>query len=373
MAESYPYHRFAEIFPLLDNAELDKLAENIAAHGLIEPVDLFRGEILDGRNRYRACREIGIEATFRVFTGSEREAFDYVISKNLRRRHMNEAQRAMVSSRIARAGGPRDDAENDPSEPAGTPDAPVMSVEDAAEAMNVSKRSVYRADVVIEQGVPELVAAVDAGSVAVSAAAEVATLGDDEQRAIVEGGPAAITEAARKQRQRQRAADTAPESATETLRYWYLPTKLAEAVVEVMDPAGQLLAIGGLMLADATGEAIMVSPDLRAKPWIGRVLLAPFEKPREFMSKLIAHVEGGSVTEAIAIVPSETEADWFHQSFTAARCAVFLRGRIRWVDQRGAECLKDRGIGHTAFYFGPEGEAWQFIAAFNGLGLAVKV
>ena len=67
--------------------------------GLHEPIWLYEGQILDGRNRYRACQELGIPCPTRVYEGQEPLAFN--LSLNLHRRHLNESQRAMVAERLA--------------------------------------------------------------------------------------------------------------------------------------------------------------------------------------------------------------------------------------------------------------------------------
>ena len=70
---------------------------DIKANGLREPITLHPdGSILDGRNLYRACLAVGVDAVFTKWdsTGTP-EAF--VISKNLARRLLNESQRAMMA------------------------------------------------------------------------------------------------------------------------------------------------------------------------------------------------------------------------------------------------------------------------------------
>src|ERR1700677_873101 len=49
------FHPLAHIFPMLDDDELKTLAEDIKDKGLTEPITLYEGKVLDGRNRYRAC------------------------------------------------------------------------------------------------------------------------------------------------------------------------------------------------------------------------------------------------------------------------------------------------------------------------------
>lgn len=57
------------------------------------------GQILDGRNRMRAATAAGVQCPMMLFTGPAPMAF--VISANLRRRHMDESPRAMVAAKLA--------------------------------------------------------------------------------------------------------------------------------------------------------------------------------------------------------------------------------------------------------------------------------
>lgn len=198
MTQRLAHHPYADLFPMMSTLEHEILREDIAENGLLEEVVLLDGQILDGRNRYKALCELAdagrIEAEliehetswlFVPFSDEnsifsthtiEQGPLAFVVSKNLSRRHLNESQRAMVAAKLANLGEGR---------PAETAPIGAVSQEQAAEKLNVSRRSVQRASEVQERAAPELQQAVERGDVSVSAAAEVATLPKAEQKAIV--------------------------------------------------------------------------------------------------------------------------------------------------------------------------------------------
>lgn len=312
-------HPFANLFPMMTDAEYNAHRDDIGRTGINHPIVLHRGAILDGRNRYRAALELNIGIATQVFAGSDREALDLVCSENIHRRHLTTEQRALIAARMAeiRLGGNQHTAGkpasieapslplmNAPafagagaagpkrtSWPAGhtvtmtreasfcpdgtdnvgtcacgekfkypvdmhaqmdaaveahwrehdgaaqvdlrgaptkaapnitenittgaiappprpiEPPKPLISQSDAAAIMGVSRSSVQRAAIVIEKGVPELADAVAAGTVAASAAADIAQLPLERQREIIaQADPKAVKAVAKEQRSAKREA-----------------------------------------------------------------------------------------------------------------------------------------------------------------------
>lgn len=99
-------HPLAERFPLIDGDEYERFRADIAANGLRDAITTFGGKILDGRNRYRACLELGVTPRFVEFVGTEEEAAALVDSRNLERRHLTaEQQRQRRAEKVRQLAG----------------------------------------------------------------------------------------------------------------------------------------------------------------------------------------------------------------------------------------------------------------------------
>lgn len=91
----YEFHEIANLFPLMFEKEFKEFKEDIKKNGLQEPIILYEDKILDGRNRYKACRELGIEPDSKIFSGEDPTG--YIISKNVFRRHLNLWQKTKIA------------------------------------------------------------------------------------------------------------------------------------------------------------------------------------------------------------------------------------------------------------------------------------
>jgi ParB-like chromosome segregation protein Spo0J len=90
-------HPAADLFPLMGQAELAALAEDIAENGLLQPILLDdAGRVLDGRNRLRACLMACVTPRFMTIDGDDPLAL--VLSLNVSRRNTTASQRAIIAA-----------------------------------------------------------------------------------------------------------------------------------------------------------------------------------------------------------------------------------------------------------------------------------
>lgn len=140
-----------------------------------------RTHLLDGRARLRACAELGLEPRIVEWDGQGGTEEAFIIARNLRRRHLSESQRALIGAQLAtlqhgrKRAGMRAGAGvvSDEAGDAG------LTQEEAGAALSVSPRSIRAARRVVEEGPPELAAAIQQGALTVNAGA--ALLGRPEQ------------------------------------------------------------------------------------------------------------------------------------------------------------------------------------------------
>ena len=151
-------HPAAGAFPLLEGDELQELADDIRAQGLLEPIVVHEGMILDGRNRQRACELAGVEPRYQEWVSNGRTPLEFVVAKNLHRRHLTPAQRAAIAAELLpeleqEAKARRiDNVRKDGDRPTGH-SRPVggRSAEKAADLVGVGKTSVKTAKRIQEQ------------------------------------------------------------------------------------------------------------------------------------------------------------------------------------------------------------------------------
>lgn len=89
-------HAAADAWPMMDDERFGELRTDIEANGQREPITLCDGMILDGRNRYLACVDLGIEPLTREYEG---DPWSFAWSLNGARRDLEATVRALIFKR----------------------------------------------------------------------------------------------------------------------------------------------------------------------------------------------------------------------------------------------------------------------------------
>ena len=153
---------------------------------------------------------------------------------------------------------------------------------------------------------------------------------------------------------------------------WYTPPQFLEAVRDVLggfdlDPAS----------CDAAQKHVQAARyfdkehDGLGFEWRGRVWLnPPYSQPAigEFVSKLLAELHAGRVTEAVMLTHNYTDTAWFHEAQSAATAICFTRGRVKFVNPAGETAAPTQG--QAFFYFGSNPA--PFVARFSEIGFVVR-
>jgi ParB family chromosome partitioning protein len=339
-------HPLAQLIPEMSDGDYSALRDDVAVNGLREPVVLYEGKILDGRHRYRACHEVVRCAHFAEFIGKDPAA--YVISLNVRRRHLTASQLAFVALEVEKVyaeeakkrQGTRTDLEATSSNDLEKVE-PIHAARKAAEV--VGANHAYLSDAkVIEREAPDLADSVKAGEMTV---------------------PAAKREVKRRR----------PHVAQRTGNAeWYTPAAYIKAAVAVMggidlDPASSEMA--NTVVGAATFYTKADNP--LCQEWTGRVWMNPpyaTAAIEHFCTKLVMHYRAGDVTEACVMVNNATETKWFQEIGTLAPAICFPKGRVRFWQPGGSRGAPLQG--QAIIYLGPSRP--EFAEAFRSFGFVAS-
>lgn len=124
-------------FPPMEHDDFNALKESIRRNGQLQPLLVWKGRVLDGRHRLKACAALGIQPHFEVVTCSYEEARSMAFARNINRRNLTVGQRALLAARLAflKPGQTKASKQLDS----------MLSQEDAAKLFAVSRDAVQRA------------------------------------------------------------------------------------------------------------------------------------------------------------------------------------------------------------------------------------
>ncbi|EIZ1085923.1 hypothetical protein MPI44_004471 [Klebsiella oxytoca] len=182
----YDFHDTANAFPYISGDAYDTLKEDIRINGILEPIYLFEGKVIDGRNRYRIAKELGLDdIPTQEYEGDNPVGF--VQSMNLHRRQLTPSQKAAAAAFLAefKQGQHIDEEEYE-------------TQEAIAKKLGISRRMVVEATSLKKNADAELIERVKAGDISLHNATAIARLNAEDQKSIVGEGADRVKEVAKK-------------------------------------------------------------------------------------------------------------------------------------------------------------------------------
>ncbi|MBB3227832.1 pyruvate/2-oxoglutarate dehydrogenase complex dihydrolipoamide acyltransferase (E2) component [Luteibacter sp. Sphag1AF] len=201
--------------------EHEALEASILAEGCRDALVLWGDVLVDGHNRYGICKKHGLP--FQTVQNTRFQSMDdvhlWMIDQHLGRRSVSDFQRGVLALRrreimaerlAAEAAAAEAAASAAPDAASSTEEAPkgakatLPSRDAIARAARLSSSQVGLIEKIQNDAAPEVVAAVKSGAISISAAAAVASLPEDEQRAAAMGGGSELKQAAKRVRDAKR-------------------------------------------------------------------------------------------------------------------------------------------------------------------------
>lgn len=209
------FHEIANMFPLMDEEGFAALVADVDENGLAEPVIMYEDKILDGRNRYLACQQLGIphrEKKFEDLTLGSDDPVAFVWSHNVIRRHLNAGQIAMAAEKRETLGQGR------PSKKTSGETVAPKNRKQIAKETGSSPASIAKARNVRKRGTPKLAEAVEQGAITLNAADRIATLPEEEQEKVLADEKPAVAAAKADQARQKRPVARKTQAPAVTMR-----------------------------------------------------------------------------------------------------------------------------------------------------------
>jgi len=186
----YEIHKIANLLPMITGPAWKEFLESVRRDGITSEIVLTPDgkTIIDGRNRYKACKELGIKPLTRKFGSRPTDGASvaaFIIRENLERRQLTDSQRAIAGAKLSKLG--RGQKSKDGSE---------LTQPDITALLNISGATLSRAKRATDKGTKAIQAMIEEQKISVSVGAALAGLPADEQDALAREGPVACRERA---------------------------------------------------------------------------------------------------------------------------------------------------------------------------------
>lgn len=172
---TYLQHPLSAAFPAMSAEDYQSLKDSIEVNGVLNPITIYEGMVIDGWHRYRAANELAMICPAQELA-SFLDPVDFVVAQNKTRRHITVGQLALAvgSCRNWRSQG---------NQPKGAAAAPLVSEE--AKNLGISVRSLKAGIRVSNDAEPEVKQAVQNKTISLEQAEAISKLPAKEQAAAI--------------------------------------------------------------------------------------------------------------------------------------------------------------------------------------------
>jgi len=358
---------FEALCPPLSDEEYALLKASILEEGCRDALIIWQDIVLDGHNRKRICEEAGLWYDTTEIELPDRDAAKaWMLRNQLGRRNLHPDAASLMRGRLynmqKKANGVRGAQKLDQNDPAST-------AERLASDLGVSAPTIKRDGQFAE--------AVEALAPFVPDIQQRAMTGDlPSRKAVIEAARSRtgnLWTAAQERRARLAEADSdgqkidPPELRNPALYSsdsveWNTPPEILDLVVSVfgeidLDPCSNSKEAPNVPAALHYTEG----DDGLSQSWHGRIYMNPpyGRVLGDWIHKLVEEFECKHITEAIALVPSRTDTQWFRELKQYPRC--FIWGRLKF-----GGCANCATFPSMAVYLGDNRA--RFVEVFSEIG-----
>jgi len=175
---NYTQHPLSAAFPAMTDPEFQALKDSIDVNGVLNPITVYEGMVIDGWHRYSAANELGMDCPSKELDAWI-DPVAFVRAQNKDRRHLPLSAWALIEVSLREW------------KPSHRPDKGELSSplrasnQEMADAVGVTKRTIQQAKAVQSNATPEVIAAVKSGEIGLPKAAAIAKLPKEEQAAAI--------------------------------------------------------------------------------------------------------------------------------------------------------------------------------------------
>lgn len=335
---------FAALIPPLTKDEREGLEQSIRQDGIRDPIITWRGQIIDGHNRYEIARKLGVSFNVveREFT-DESAAKAWMIHNQFARRNLSAYQRSLLALELKPliAGQAKEHQRQGGQDKVLQKSVkPIDTQKEVAKLAGVSHDTIAKVERIEREATPEIKEQVISGELSINAAY-----------------------------QQVKKPHVAQNSGNNE---WYTPAEYIEAARKTMgnidlDPASSDIANKTV----GASEYYTIETDGLKQNWFGNVWLNPpysTDKIGAFVNKLIEELP--NIDSAVLLVNNATETIWFSRIVEVASAVCFPKGRVKFVDINGNSSGAPLQ-GQAVLYIGEEVN--KFIDSFAHFGWAAVI